>query len=90
MTKNDLVELLSTTHGLTKTQAKAIIASIETAYRDTLLRGEDVIIDGIGRLKILHQQARKGRNPRTGVEVNIPARRTIKIKPSSALIAAVN
>ncbi len=58
--------------------------------RDALKRGEVIVIDGIGRFKVVQRAAKKGRNPKTGEAVAIRARKAIKFKPAQALADLVN
>jgi len=64
---------------------EAFVDSIQTA----LSRGESLSLVGFGRFSVLARAARKGRNPRTGQDIMIPARRTAKFNAGKGLREAV-
>lgn len=89
MTKADLASLVAE-RGLTKKQA---MDAVETAFeiiKDALKRGEKVQLVGFGAFQVRAKRARKGRNPQTGSEITIAARRVLKFKPGKALFETVN
>ena len=73
MNKTDLANKLADSHDLTKTKAKEIVNDVFDHITKSLKTGEAVAIDGFGRFKPNARAARKGRNPQTGKEINIPA-----------------
>lgn len=76
--------------GLSRTQAKNIVeATLETMCA-TLEAGESVKLRGFGSFQVRSKRARVGRNPKTGKEYPITARRVLTFHPSPRLIAAVN
>lgn len=89
LTKNDLINSVAA-HGLSKRQS----ASVVEAVFDTMLRafeqGNDVKIVGFGHFRLRNKLSRKGRNPQTGDEIEITARRVLTFKPSKGLKAQVN
>ena len=54
------------------------------------IRGEKTVLPGIGSLSCVDKKARTGRNPRTGAEIEIPAKKTARFSVSTALAAALN
>ncbi len=89
LTKNDLINAVAA-HGLSKRQSAAVV---EAAF-DTMLKafeqGNDVKIVGFGHFRVRKKLSRKGRNPQTGNEIEISARRVLTFKPSKGLKAHVN
>ena len=90
MTKAAFVKTLKEQTGL------ATLAQAETAYENlfaiikaSLKKGDDVAITGFGSFKVVKRNARKGRNPRTGKEIQIPASKAVKFKPGKALKESV-
>ena len=60
------------------------------AMVEALDRGEKIKIPGFGVFKVRAKAARKGRNPKTGDRIEIPARRVVSFKPSGAVRKALN
>jgi len=89
VTKADIASLVAK-KGLTRKQAmQAVEATIQT-IKDALQRGEKVQLVGFGSFHVRSKRARKGRNPRTGSEITITARRVLKFKPGKALYETLN
>lgn len=65
---------------------KAIIESFLDCIRQALKDGEDVKIKDLGTFKVITTKPRKGRNPKTGEAVEIPAKKTLKFRPSPNFI----
>ncbi|MCX7771270.1 MAG: HU family DNA-binding protein, partial [Proteobacteria bacterium] len=73
MTKADLIGKVASKAELTKAEAaKALDATIE-AIKEALKKGEKVTLVGFGSFYVTKRKARKGRNPKTGKEIKIPA-----------------
>ena len=70
--------------------AKRAFNAVGATIFDTLSSGEDVIWRGLGSFKIRERKPRKGRNPRTGEEIQIPARKVIHFSPAKALKQKLN
>lgn len=86
MNKNDLIRKYSAAAGITQQQASVnmekALAAISAALRD----GEEVSIQGFGKLALRTAAARKGRNPRTGETIDIPERQVVRFKPFEGLL----
>jgi DNA-binding protein HU-beta len=86
MTKADLVKTLKEQAGLaTLAQAEAAYNGLFRIIASTLKKGDTLSIQGFGSFKVVVRKARKGRNPRTGEEINIPASKAVKFTPGKAL-----
>lgn len=68
--------------------ARALDAVAKCAL-DALLAGDEVPLPGIGKLSVVDRAARKGRNPRTGATVNVPAKKAVKFTPFKNLQEAL-
>ena len=68
-----------------KKEAQNILDSLLGTIRDTLKRQEDVAISGFGTFKVKQTKARLGRNPKTGEQIQIPAKKKIKFRVSKDL-----
>lgn len=89
MTKADLISKVASKAELTKAEAaKAIDATIE-AIKEALKKNEKVTLVGFGSFYVSKRKARKGRNPRTGQEIKIPATKVPKFTAGKALKDAV-
>jgi integration host factor subunit alpha len=90
VTKADIVERVQQKLGGTRLECAALVESVLGIMKDTLEGGEDVKISGFGRFSIRSKANRRGRNPQTGEDMVITARRVLTFKPSPGLKAAVN
>lgn len=89
MNKQALVELVHEKVGGTKVQSEEIVNGIFDAIVDTLSKGEEVSIAGIGIFSVKDRAARVARNPKTGEPVNVPATKVPKFRAAKALKDAV-
>ncbi len=86
MTKAELVEKIYAKAGLpTKTMAENALDAVIASVREALAEGESVTFTGFGTFKVSERAARKGRNPRTGAEIDIPASKVAKFTPGKQL-----
>ena len=86
MTKAEFVKALKEKAGLaTLAQAEAAYAALFAIIKANLKKGDDVAIYGFGSFKVMKRKARKGRNPRTGQALKIPAHKTVKFTAGKAL-----
>ena len=90
MTKAELVDKMHAKAALpTKAQTEHTLDAILAALKDALASGEAVSFTGFGSFKVIHRAARKGRNPRTGKDIAIPASKVVKFTPGKLLKEAV-
>ena len=90
MTKAELVEKIHAKAGLpTKAKAEEALDAVVAALREALASGESVTFTGFGSFKVVERAARKGRNPRTGKEITIPASKVAKFPPGKGLTDAI-
>ena len=87
MNKAELIAKLSEDTGITKTQANAALDSFIEAVTKTLKGGGKVTLVGFGTFTVSKRKARKGRNPQTGAEINIKARKVARFKAGKELAA---
>ena len=85
MNKNDLIASVSSSAGLSKSDATRSIESLLDTITNALKRDEKVSIVGFGNFSISHRKATTGRNPRTGEDVEITARRVVTFKSGQKL-----
>jgi DNA-binding protein HU-beta len=89
MTKADLVAYVAKKASLTNKAAREAVGSVLGAVTDALKKGDKVVITGFGTFSVRSRAARKGRNPQTGAEINIPARKTPGFTAGKALKKAI-
>ncbi len=85
MNKQQLVSAIAEKAGLTKKQASAAVDAFMEAVKEALSKGEEVRLVGFGTFQVRERKARKGKNPRTGEVINIPAKKVPVFRPSSEL-----
>lgn len=90
MNKQDLVAHVADAAGLSKADATKAVDSVIDGITDSLKRGNEVRLVGFGTFAVASRAASKGRNPRTGEPINIPASKQPKFKAGKALKDAVN
>ena len=90
MNKGEIIEAIAKSTGSTKADAgRALDATIESITK-ALKKGDTVTLIGFGTFKVTKRAARVGRNPQTGKELKIPARKAPSFKAGAALKSAVN
>lgn len=89
LTKAELAELLFEQVGLNKREAKDMVETFFDEIRDALERGESVKLSGFGNFQLRDKPQRPGRNPKTGEEIPITARRVVTFHASQKLKSMV-
>lgn len=90
MNKNELVAAVAEKAGLTKKDADKAVAAVFDSIQEALAAGEKIQIIGFGIFEVKERPARKGRNPRTGEDIEIPASKNPGFRAGKALKDAVN
>lgn len=85
MNKAELIEAMASDAKLTKADAKRALDAFICATSKALTKGERVALVGFGSFGVAKRAARKGRNPQTGKEINIAAKKVVKFKPGASL-----
>ena len=89
LTKAELADLLFEKVGMNKREAKDMVEAFFDEIRLTLERGEEIKLSGFGSFDLREKPPRPGRNPKTGKEALIKARRVVTFHASAKLKAAV-
>lgn len=89
LTKADLAEKLYEELGLNKREAKELVESFFEGIRTALENNEHVKLSGFGNFEVRDKSQRPGRNPKTGEEIPITARRVVTFRPGQKLKARV-
>jgi integration host factor subunit alpha len=85
LTKNEMVKRVQDKTGLTKKESMAGVDGLFEIIKDELSHGKPVKISGFGKWTVMNKKARKGRNPQTGEDLIIDARKVVTFKPSNVL-----
>jgi integration host factor subunit alpha len=89
MTKADLADRLYEKVGLPKKEATAVVETLFNTMKQILAEGESIKITGFGTFLVRKKDARRGRNPKTGDELEIEQRKVVTFKPSLQFKALV-
>ncbi|BBO86357.1 integration host factor subunit alpha [Desulfosarcina ovata subsp. sediminis] len=90
LTKQDIVEKICEKLGFPKKQSTTIAEALLELIKSSLESGEDVLVSGFGKFCVKKKLERKGRNPATGEDAVLPARRVVTFKCSGKLREKVN
>ena len=90
LTKFDIVNSLNDEIGLNKREAKELVDSFFDNIKKLLSQGKEVKLSGFGNFQLKDKSSRPGRNPRTGENVEITARRVVTFKSGQKLKESVN
>jgi integration host factor subunit beta len=90
MTKADLVEQVAKETDMTKKDAEQLVEVVFESIIVALNKGDKIELRGFGSFRVRERNARKGRNPKTGETVSIPAKRVAYFKPGKELKDIVN
>lgn len=89
MNKAELIDAIAAGASLTKVDAKKALDAFVAATTNALKAGDKVTLVGFGTFSVSSRSARKGRNPQTGKEINISAKKVVKFKPGAELSGTV-
>ncbi len=90
MNKSEFIDAVAERSDLSKAAASRTLDSMVEVIAEAMREGDQVTLVGFGTFLMRHREARKGRNPRTGEEIEIAASNTPSFKPGKALKDAVN
>ena len=90
MNKLDLIAAVAQETDISKTKAAEVVDAVFAAIEKSLKQKEEVRLVGFGTFVTAAREASKGRNPRTGEEIDIPASNSIRFKAGKTLKDAVN
>jgi DNA-binding protein HU-beta len=89
MNKAELIDAMAAESGMTKADAKKALDSFMTSTAHALKAGERVALVGFGTFSVSDRAERKGRNPQTGTEIKIEAKKVVKFKAGNELSTSV-
>jgi len=89
MNKAELVSAIATDAGVSKSVASKVLDSVINNVTKSLKKGDKVTLVGFGTFSVTKRKARTGRNPQTGKEIKIPAKKVAKFRAGAKLAEAV-
>lgn len=90
MNKAELIDAMASESGLTKADAKKALEGFVAATSGALKTGDKISLVGFGSFSVSKREARTGRNPQTGKEIQIAAKNVIRFKAGADLTDKVN
>lgn len=90
MTKSDIVQNIYENMGYSKRDSAVIVDSLFEIMKSSLASGEKIKISGFGNFVVKEKNPRRGRNPQTGDEISISARKVLTFKASQVLRKTIN
>jgi DNA-binding protein HU-beta len=85
MNKGELVSAIAEASGLTKVDSEKALNATISAIKESMKKGDRVGLVGFGSFSVSERAARTGRNPQTGKELKIAAKKVVKFKPGAEL-----
>lgn len=90
LTKTQIIEMVAEHNGYTKTQSTDITEKLLETIKQALEKGDDVLVSGFGKFCVREKKPRRGRNPATGDELMLAARKVVTFKCSAKLRDKIN
>ena len=90
LTKEKIINDVYHQVGLSKTQSRTVVERLFEITKQTLARGEDLLVSGFGKFVVREKKARRGRNPQTTEDLHLRARRVVVFKTSGVLRKKIN
>ena len=90
LTKNELVDMIYSELDIPKKECINLVESFFDIIKDELVKGNDFMISGFGKWSVKQKNPRTGRNPQTGEQIIIDARRVVTFKSSPPLRSVIN
>lgn len=90
LTKEKLIDGVYNQVGLSKNQSKRVVESLLELIKQTLAKGEDILVSGFGKFVVKDKATRRGRNPQTNKDLQLRARRVVVFRTSGVLRRKLN
>ncbi len=90
LTKEKIVDSIYNQVGLSKNQSRRVAGSLLEIIKQTLEKGESLLISGFGKFVVKDKAARRGRNPQTKEDLNLRARKVVSFRTSGVLRGKIN
>ncbi|QXT34489.1 HU family DNA-binding protein [Sphingomonas sanguinis] len=90
MNNSDLADRITTSHGVSKADARKLVDGVFAAIVEAAVAGDEIAINGFGKFKVKDSPAREGRNPATGEAMQIAASKKLGFAPAKAVKDKLN
>ncbi len=90
LTKEKIVDSVYNQVGLSKNQSRRVVESLLEITKQTLIKGENLLVSGFGKFIVKDKAARRGRNPQTKEDLQLRARRVVVFRTSGVLRRKIN
>jgi integration host factor subunit alpha len=90
LTKEKIVDSVYNQVGLSKNQSRRVVESLLKITKQTLIKGENLLVSGFGKFIVKDKAARRGRNPQTKEDLQLRARRVVVFRTSGVLRRKIN
>ena len=90
LTKADLIDSIQNNHDMSRQKCSQVAESIMEIIKERLENGEDILVSGFGKFCVKAKRKRRGRNPATGDDLLLDARRVVVFKCSGVLRDKIN
>lgn len=90
LTKQDFIQNVSKNLRIPQNDSAELVETLLELMKSTLASGEDLVFSGFGKFYVLEKKTRRGRNPYTGDDLTLGARRVVTFKPSGKLREKLN
>jgi integration host factor subunit alpha len=90
LTKEQIINDVYNYVGLSKSKSRSVIENFFEILKETLEKGEDILISGFGKFVVKKKEERRGRNPQTTEDLQLKARKVVIFKTSGALRKKIN
>ena len=90
LTKDKITDGVYNQVGLSKGKSRRVVESLLEIIKQTLERGEDLLVSGFGKFVVKNKAARRGRNPQTKEDLRLKARRVVVFRTSGVLRRKIN
>jgi integration host factor subunit alpha len=90
LTKSQIIDAVAEKNGFTRKKSLETVETLLEIIKSTLASGDDVLISGFGKFRVKDKRERRGRNPMTGEDMILPARRVVTFKCSGKLKDKIN
>jgi integration host factor subunit alpha len=90
LTKETMISNIYDDVGLSKTKSRSAAESLFEIMKDSLVKGDDVLVSGFGKFLVRSKKERRGRNPQTNQDLQLRARKVVVFKASSVIRKNIN
>jgi len=90
LTKEKIIDNVYNQVGLSKNQSRRVVKSLLEIIKQTLVKGENLLVSGFGKFVVKDKAARRGRNPQTKEDLQLRARRVVVFRTSGVLRRKIN